>query len=137
MPCGKIPVFADFLFCRNSNCRQQFCHFADFCKQKLFLQKLEVNKLVSYHKGISGVTVLQNWNLTKLEFNKTGVTFIKGTPGVSVLLEQQIVKNCFDAAHFHSFKNSPKEKKHSRSFHFCEFKTSTKHKWFSYSVWNF
>ena len=51
----------------------------------------------------------QNWYLTtwhlwgccsaKLEINKTGVTFVKGTPGVSVLLEQQIVKNCFDACH--------------------------------------
>ena len=28
-------------------------------------------------------------------------------------------------AHFYSFKNSTKENKHSRSFHFCEFKIST------------
>ena len=92
--------------------------------------KLETNKTGSLPHGISGVV------LQKLEINKTGVTFVKGTPGVSVHLEQQITALMHVQSTLCSFKNSTKENKHSRSLHFCEFKISTKHKWFSYSVWN-
>ena len=54
----------------------------------LILQKLELHHMASLE-----LLFCKNWKSTKLH----GVTFVKGTPGVSVLWEQQIVKNCFDA----------------------------------------
>ena len=70
----------------------------------LILQNWKFNKTGTSLHGISGVAVLENWKSTKLH----RVTLVKGTPGVSVLSEQQIVENCFDACpllQFHKFHN--------------------------------
>ena len=71
------------------------------------LQNWKFNKTGTSPHGVLGVAVLQI-----LEINKTAwsITFVKGTPGVSVLSEQLIVKTCFDACPFLQFQKFHKRK---------------------------
>ena len=69
--------------------------------------------------------------------NKTG-TWPHGVSEVTVLVNQQkLLKTaCFMLNSTPSKVPNKKTNNLARSLHFCEFRNLTKHKWFTYSVWN-